>query len=250
MAVFTIQQTGEKVSTTWRELFTIQFKHAWFETTTENFLSKGIRIVPDEDTQQLFTGHKIRYRFFGSSLVCFMQCIPFNPPDDEPKIPFVTVGSDLTIRFLVFSSSDFADKTFVVPTGSKQVYLFTNKVNNQSGGQLMLTSPFENYSPATDYPVGSVVQSGSQLYGAIMSSAGADNIPLSDTDYWKLLPTAPVVNNADLQDRATVKNDIACFAVIDLYKNGTTNNSYRLFDTNDQIFKPAPVFTIQFASRP
>jgi hypothetical protein len=77
----------------------------------------------------------------------------------------------------------------------------------------------------------------------------ADGIALSDTSFWQNLgATDQVVNNADLFDNTVVKPSAVCFAVIDIYKNGTVNNSYKVFDTGDKLFKPAPVFTIKFDS--
>jgi hypothetical protein len=250
MGLFPIQQVDETVRTIWRELFTIKFLHSGFETPNENFLPKGIQVVPDGATQQLFTDQKIRYRFFTNSLVCFIECTPFNPPAPEPKVPFIPIDGDLHIRFLVLSSGAFAANTYVVAAGSKQTYQFSNKGNNQSGGFIFLTSPVENHSGSSDYGIGTVVQNGGNLFAALKTVAGADGIAISDTAFWKQLqPAEQVVNNADIQNTVTVNPDATCFAVIDMFKNGTTNNSYRLFDTSDQLFNPAPIFTIKFASR-
>jgi hypothetical protein len=250
MGLFPIIQVGEQVRTTWRELFSIKFLHAGYENPNENFLSRGIQIIPDEATQQLFAAQKMRYRFYTNTLVCFIECVPFNPPAAEPKIPFIPITGDWKIRFLVLSSSAFAANTFVVAAGSKQTYQFTNKTNNQSGGLVFLTAPVENHATSNDYEMGTVVQSSGNLFASLKTVAGADNIAISDTNFWKQLqPLEQVVNNADLQNNSVVKPATTCFAVIDMYKNGATDNSYRLFDTNDQLFNPAPVFTIKFASR-
>jgi hypothetical protein len=250
MGLFPIRQMGEAIKTTYRELFTIKFLHGGYETPQENFLSKGIRIIPDGATQQLFIDHKINYRFFTNTLVCFIDCIPFNPPADEPKVPFVPVSGNLHIRFLMLASEAFAANTYVVAAGSKQTYQFTNQVNNASGPFVFLTAPVETHSNSKDYKTGTLVQNGGNLFTALKTVPGPDNIAISDTSFWKQLqPAEQVVNNADIKDNAVVNADATCFAVIDLFKSGTTNNSYRLFDTSDQLFNPAPVFTIKFANR-
>src|SRR5687768_14020183 len=100
MGLSQILQAGESVKTTWRELFTIHLLHFGYESINENFLSKGIRIVPYSSTQQLFTNQKIRYRHFTNALVCFIASKPLNPPADEPKVPFIPISGDLHIRFL------------------------------------------------------------------------------------------------------------------------------------------------------
>ena len=250
MTLFAIKQTGESVRTIYRELFTIKFIHAGFENPQENFLSQGISIVPDQQTEQLFINHKISYRFYTNTLVGFMECSLFNPPALEPKVPFIPIVGDLHMRFLIKSSEDFGDKTYVTAAGSKHTYHFTNKINNTSGGFIFLTSPVENHSLARDYEVGTLVRSGGNLFDCIKTALAADNIAISNTTFWQQLdPVEQVVNNADLEDTPTVKPDSTCFAVIDIFKNGTVNNSYKIFDINDQLFNPAPVFTIKFKSR-
>lgn len=250
MGLFQIQQTGELVQTVYRKLFTIQFLHAGYENPNEIFLPKGIRIVPDEPTKQLFIDHKINYRFYTNMLICFIECVPFNPPAAEPKVPFIPIAGDLNIRFLVLSSGDFAGNTYVAAAGSKHTYQFSNKTNNINGGFIFLTEPVASHITTNDYEPGTLVQDGGNLYTAIKPVLGADNIAISNAAFWQQLqPVEQVVNDADLKDTATVNPSSTCFAVIDLFKNGIGNNPYKLFDSNDQLFNPAPAFTIKFASR-
>jgi len=250
MSLFEIKQVGETVSTIYRELFTIKFIHAGFENIHENFLSQAISIVPDEQTEKLFIDHKVSYRFYTNTLVGFIECALFNPPALEPKVPFIPIDGDLHLRFLVKSSEDFASKTYVVSAGSKHTYHFTNKINNVGGGFTFLTSPVENHSLAKDYEIGTLVRSGGNLFDCKRTALAADNIAISNTAFWEQLdPVEQVVNNADLEDNSTVKPDSTCFAVIDIFKDGTVNSSYKIFDIDDQLFNPAPVFTIKFKSR-
>jgi hypothetical protein len=250
MSVFQIQRVNESVRTTYRELFTIRFVHTGFETSTEKYLSRSIRIEPDKLTKQQFVDRHIDYRFYRDTLVCFIECVPFNPPVEEPKIPFVSITGDLKIRFLVLSSDEFVSKSYVVAAGSTSTYQLSNKVNNTGGGSVFLTSPVENHSPAGDYEAGTIVQDGTTLFAALKTVRGSDGISLSNASFWKPLQAIEqVVSNADLFDNATVIPSSTCLAVIDLYKNGTVNNSYKLFDSGDKLFDPAPVFTIVFKSK-
>jgi len=224
--------------------------HSGYEGPKESFINKGIRIVPDKDTALFFNNHKIDYRFYTNTLVCFIECVLFNPPAPEPKVPLLTIPADMHIRFLVTSSSDFAADTFVVATGSSKTYQFSNRINHTTGGLVLLTAPVENFSIANDYDMGTLVQDGGHLYTALKTVLAADNIPITNTAFWKKLQAVEqVVNNADLQSNATVNADTVCFAVIDIYKSGTTNSDYELFDVNDQLFHPAPEFVVQFKSR-
>ena len=245
-----IKQTGESVKTTYRELFMIKLLHARYENSFENFLQQAIAIMPDQRTRQLFIDRRISYRFYANTLTCFMECSLYNPPAPEPKVPFIPLDGDLHIRFLLTGSDDFVRATYIVAAGSRHVYDFTNKISNTGGGVVFLTSPVENHSLAGDYEIGTLVQSGGNLFTCIKTALAADSISISDTTFWHQLdPVAQVVNNADLKDTATVKPDASCLAVIDMFRNGTVDSSYKIFDTGDQLFKPAPVFTIQFKSR-
>jgi hypothetical protein len=250
MSVQTIQRVQETVSTIYQELFTIRLVHPGYETTGENFIHQGIRMVPDKETEATFAKYKISYRFYSNTLVGFMECVLVNPPAPEPKVPFRKIPADLKLRFLVTGSRDFATKTFVVAAGKTKTYQFSNTINHAVGGLVLLSAPVESYSPTQDYETGTLVQNGGHLFTTLQNVWAADNVPISNTAFWKPLQAVePVVNNADLKDNTTVQASDICFAVIDLFKSGTTNNDYRLFDVNDQLFHPAPQFTIRFKSR-
>ncbi|MBL0741136.1 hypothetical protein [Chryseolinea lacunae] len=250
MTVFKIKQVHETVATLYQELFKIRFEHLGYETPDENFLSKGLSIAPDTRTEDLFRNYHLDYRFDAGVLTCFIHCNLFNPPNAEPKIPFVTVPADLWIRFLVKASDDFSMKTYVVAAGSKQTYAFTNQINNTSGGNLFLSRGVETYVAAGDYAPGAVVSNGGQLFAALKPVLGSAGISIGNAAFWKSLqPLEQVVSKADLFDNAVVNAERECFAVIDLFRSGTVNASYRLFDV-DKLFHPAPVFTLKFIKRP
>jgi hypothetical protein len=250
MSVFTIQRVHETVSTIYQELFVIKFTHPGYENPHEDFINEAIRIVPDKSTEEVFKKYKIDYRFYTNTLVCFIECVLVNSPVREPKVPFVTIPADMQMRFLVTSSSDFAAKTYVVAAGSTHTYQFSNKINHTNGGLVLLTAPVEDYSITRDYEIGTLVQDGGNLFTTLKNVLAANHIPITDTAFWKQLQTVEqVVNNADLQSNAVVNIDSVCFAVIDMYKTGTTNSDYQLFDSQDQLFHPAPEFAILFKSR-
>jgi hypothetical protein len=235
---------------TYRQLFNVVFDHSGYQTPMDNFLMKGISIVPDEDTQQLFTSYKMDYRFFNNVLICYMQCGLLSPPTPEPKIPFVTIDGNIKIRFLVRNSGDFFNKTFVVAAGSKKIYQFSNKINNVNLPDVFLTAPVESYAAANDYDQGTIVQNGGNMFTALKTVLAANGIAITDTNFWKQITGVDqVVNNADLQDAATVDTNEDCFAVIDLYNSGTTNSSYNLFGASKELFVPAPSFKIKFKSK-
>jgi hypothetical protein len=250
MTVFKIKRVNETVRTIYQELFMIKLVHEGYEIPQEDLLYKGIFIEPDELTKRLFLDHRIEYRFYSDTLVCLIECALFNPPATEPKVPLISITGDIKFRFLVRSHDEFASKTNVVAAGSKKTYQFSNQINNISSGLVLLTHPVENYSVANDYDSGTIVQDGGNLFTSLKTVLAADSIALSDTSFWEQLQSVEqVVNNADLQPNTTVSPSSICFAVIDIRKNGTINNSYKIFDSSDTLFKPAPVFTIVFNSK-
>jgi hypothetical protein len=232
-------------------LFVLKILHKGYETPDENFLQRGLFIRPDTATQKLFNEYKMSYRFYNNTLVCFIQSSLVNPPAADPKTPLISISENIRIRFLVQTSSDFTSRTYVVSAGSKEVYQFSNQINNADGTNFYLSAPVESFSAAKDYGAGTVVQDGGHLYSALHPILASSGITIGNTTYWKPGPaTEQAVNNADLKDAATVNPDGSCFAVIDLYNNGTTNNSYKLFDGTGNLFDPAPSFVIRFESKP
>ncbi len=241
----------DTIRTIYRELFTIRFLHKSYENPQENFLNKGLTLSPDGETKDLFKKYRMDYRCFNNRLTCYVQSSLFAPPDAEPLVPFVEMEGDIRIRFLMSNSSDFFDKTYIVAAGVNKTYEFSNRVSNINGGTVFLNAPLENYSAAKDYDAGTIVQDGGILYNTKQAVPAAGGIVLTDPAYWQsVTPFEPVVNNADLKDAATVDAEEKCLAVIDIYNNGTVDNSYNLFGVSEQLLDPAPVFTIQFMNRP
>lgn len=223
--------------------------HSAYQTPLENFLSVAMSVTVDTNTKELFKNYKMNFGFYDDTLVCFIQCSPSNPPAVEPKVPSVKIDGDIKMRFLIRSTADFFNKTFTVPAGNRSIYQFSNKINNVSGGVNFLTAPVEPHQVAKDYDGDTIVEDGGFLYTSKKAVKAADNIPITDTNFWKILQaTEQVVNNADLLDAASAGTDENCFAVLDMYNSGTTNNSYKLFDSGAKLFNPPPSFTIKFES--
>jgi hypothetical protein len=242
---------ADTINQIFAHLFVVKILHKGYETPDENFLQKGLFIRPDTATQQLFHEYKMSYRFYNNTLVCFIQSSLANPPAADPKTPLISIIENIHIRFLVQTSSEFTGKTWVVSAGSKQVYQFSNQINNTDGTNFYLNAPVENFSAAKEYGAGTVVQDGGLLYSALQPIPASSGIAIGNGNFWKAgVATEQAVNNADLKDLAAVKPDGDCFAVIDLYNNGTTNNSYKLFDGSGNLFDPAPSFVIRFESKP
>ena len=241
---------ADTISQFFARLFVVKFMHTGYETPDENFLQKGIFIQPDKATQHLFDEYKMSWRFFNNTLICFIQSSLVSPPAVDPKKPLITINENINIRFLVRTSSEFTGRTWVVSAGSKQVYQFSNQINNTDGTNLFLSAPMETFSSAKDYSAGTVVQDSGHLYSALQPILASGGIAIGNTAYWKPgVATEQSVNNADLKDLSVVKPDDSCFAVIDMYNNGTTNNSYKLFDGTGNLFDPAPSFVIRFESK-
>jgi len=236
------------VSTIYKELFTVKLLHSGYETAGVSTISNALTIEPDPATKSLFNGYQVDFRFINNALVCFTRSKLFAPPAKEPKIPFTVFSGAIRMRFLFFSSSDFLHRTYVAATGSKNIYLFSNKISNVQGTDKFISKVIEVYAAAKDYDAGTIVKKATQLYTALQPVKAIDNIQISNTQYWKKInPLEQVVNNADLTDITLVNPGENCFAVVDIYNSGTASNSYNLFGTNTQLL--SPVYTIRFKSK-
>ncbi len=119
----------DSIQTIYKELFTIKFFHDNYGSSHHNSLSDDIRILPDEQTKKLFTNFIMDCRLLDNAFVCFIRCILFNPPNKEPKIPFVKFPDNQRYRFLLQAGSNFFKTTIIDIVGSKQVYQFSNRKN-------------------------------------------------------------------------------------------------------------------------
>lgn len=106
------------------------------------------------------------------------------------------------------------------------------------------------YDATSDYSAGTIVQEGAQLFQTLQPVAGSDNIPVSDPAYWEeILPVEQLVNNADLQGADLLELEDVCFAVIDIFNSGTTNNVYNLFVVGPDNQLRSPVYNVRFKSK-
>lgn len=236
------------ISTIYKELFQIKLVHKAFNNANGTQLFQQVTAVPDNETQQLFSRLSIGYKCVNDTIICFIQSQLVAPPAKEPKTPFVNIAGDVKFRFLLTASSGFFNKTYVATTGSKVVYYFTNKINHVESAKTYISKTIDPYSIAKSYDAGIIVSSGGEPYATIQPVNSADAIPLSNANFWKkILPLEPMVNNADLADTAIVKPATNCFAVIDVFNNGTTNASYNLFGGAKEIL--SPVYVLPFKSK-
>lgn len=240
----------DTINLLYQELFSVRFLHTGYGTPVSNMLSKSIWMSPDANTQKLFAGFDMGYRMLGDTLVCFIRSLLFAPPATDPKVPFNRFTGDVRIRFLIFASQDFMNRTEVVATGKNQVYQFTNRIDNVISSDIFISRPIGLYNASNDYDAGTIVQQGGQLFVALQPILGSENIPITDVAFWReISPVEQLVNNADLEEPASIELEEACFAVIDIHNNGTTNNSYDLFVAGPDNQLRSPVYSIRFKSK-
>jgi len=250
-----ISATLETIRTIYKELFTIRFVHAGYGFPRTPVISEDIIIEPDENTKQFFHNFNMGYHFSSDTLLCFLHTDLVAPPAREPQKPHLSFIGDVRLRFLIKNTTDFTRKSYAVSTGSKWVYLFSNKINNVLPANppaipvdlVFLSKQFENHSIAKDYQEGTIVRKGGQLYAALKTVLAADTIPETDTNSWKPIgPMEQLVNNADLENVNTVEADEKCFGVIDIYNTGTSSTSYDLFEAGPDQKLRSPIYTIPF----
>ena len=239
------------INVLYHELFSIKFLHDGYGIPMSNTIANDIKLYPDADTEKLLAGHDIRYRVLNETLVCFMRCKLFAAPAKEPTVPYIPFSRNVRIRFLMYTTSAFMQKTFIVATGVKRIYQFSNLINNANPDGKFIGRSIESYAASGDYDAGTIVDQGGHLFASIKPMLGIQNIAINDTDYWKEITTAvtPLVNNADLVDPLTADVNEPCFAVLDIHNNGTTNLSYDLFSAGPDRTLKSPVYTIRFKNK-
>lgn len=238
------------INTLYEALFSVRFLHTGYGIPVSNTISKDIRFFPDEDTKKLFSGFNIAYRLLDDTLICFMRSRLFAPPNTDLKVPFIPFLGNVRIRFLMYTTQQFMNRTVAVATGKEQVYEFSNQINNVIDTNRFISQPISIYNVANDYDAGAIVQQGGQLFAAIQPLVGSDNIPITDLAYWQeITPVEQLVNHADLQEPSTLELEENCFAVIDIYNHGTTNSGYDLFVTGPDNQLRSPVYNLRFKSK-
>ncbi len=236
------------IRTIYKELFNIRLVHKAFASANGSEIFNQLTVTPDEETKVLFDRLEIGYRCVDDSIVCFVRSELVSPPAKEPKTSFVTFDADVKVRFLLSASPSFLSKTYAVATGSSEVYYFTNTINNIQSANLYLTKVIESYNAVKSYDEGTIVNSGGEPFVTLKPVNAADSISIGNTDFWKkILPAEQVVNNADLADANVVKPNRTCFAVIDVFRTGTTNATYDLFNGSENLM--SPVYVLPFKSK-
>lgn len=236
------------ISTIYRELFQIKLVHNAFTNANGLQIFDQVSAAPDNDTQKLFDGLSIGYKCVNDTIICFIQSQALTPPAKEPQEPFVNIDGNIRIRFLLSASNGFLNKTYVANTGSKVVYHFTNQINNVESAKKYISKVVAAHDILNSYDAGTIVTSAGEPYVTLQPVNSADAIAISNANFWKkVLPAEQVVNYADMADTATVKPAANCFAVIDVFNNGTTNAGYNLFGAANEIL--SPVYVLPFKSK-
>jgi hypothetical protein len=238
------------ISTLYENLFSIRLLSTGEQSPSSTMFSQTIRIIPDQSTERLFSDYNISLRLFDDLAVCFIRSRLFAPPAREPKVPFVSFIGEIRIRLLMYVSQNFLNHAVVVANGKDRVYHFSNRLNSVIDSDLFISRPIEVYDAAGDYGQGTIVEEGTQLYQSLAPVFGSESIAISDTEFWQeITPVEQMVNNADLQDASTLEVDDFCFAVIDIYNSGTTNNVYNLFVPGPDNQLRSPVYNLRFKSK-
>ena len=233
---------------TYKELFTIKLQHSGYASATGSVLFNKLNVVPDTETEILFSRYGIGYRLINDSIVCFIRTEYMAAPEREPKKPYISVNEDFILRFLITTQTEFINSTFITAAGKEAVYHFTNKADNVQSGKSLLTKPLENFIISRSYDQGTLVSNAGALYTSLQPVNASAVIPITDTNYWKkVLPLEQVANNADLKPVTIVKPEKSCLAVIDVYTNGIPNNAYEVFGAGGKLL--SPIYTISFKSK-
>ena len=111
-----------------------------------------------------------------------------------------------------------------------------------------LNQQIEAFDISKDYLAGTIVEDVGDMYAARKTISHLDNIPITNEDNWEDVGDRgdQWVNNKDLVNVTDVRPADSCFAVIDIYYTGTTDD-YKLFNLSGQLL--SPVYTLSLKSR-
>lgn len=163
------------MKTSYRILFSIQILHDYY-TQIESF--DDIEIIPTDKSKSILNGNRILYRFLKNKFTALIEV-------DGDK-PFVNIDSDTNLRFILrLKNPSFTNisgvKLFDI---NNRVYYFSNRSDNDSGNTLYLSNRIPGHDPGEDYEVGSLVQSGPDIYEAITDNT---TLPPPGSGWRKLL---------------------------------------------------------------
>jgi hypothetical protein len=233
----------------YHELFTIRFLHEGFNAAHNSFISDGIRIEPDKETETILANLGITYRIYSDSFVCFIRSKRVAPPANQPQLPYIENKEETRLRFLMYASNVLISKTFVAHAGGKSMYYFSNRTNNIDPGppaNIYLHRKIQPFNISKDYLEGTIVEDIGDMYAARKSVNHIHNIAITNEEFWEDVGDADDqwVNNADLETTAFVQPSENCFGVIDIFNTGTVNG-YHLFNGAGQLVSPVYILSLK-----
>jgi len=113
----------------YEELFSIVFSHDSFNVIRESRLSDELSIIPDKNTEKLFSKHCIGFSFSDNKFICYIQCKKQTDAGGEFKTAFILPASNLKFRLLLNASSNFMKRTVNDPGSTGNAYYFNNRQN-------------------------------------------------------------------------------------------------------------------------
>ncbi|MCB0725936.1 MAG: hypothetical protein KDD00_00620 [Ignavibacteriae bacterium] len=146
------------MKTSYRILFTILIQHDFY-TQAESF--DDIEIIPTLKSRSAFEGNRILYRFVKNRFTAMIEV-----DGDEP---FVNINSDTKLRFILkLKNPSFSNFSGIKLFGlNDRIYYFSNRSDNETGNVLYLSKSIPGHDPGDEYEVGSLIQSGQDVFEAI-----------------------------------------------------------------------------------
>ena len=159
----------------YRTLFAIELLHSYFADTK----SRGIRIVPTADCERALRRHRMTFRQVGNRTYVLGWC-------DADSVPLVTIDPATVFRFYLVVDEPSFHQYAALPTEltSNSRFYLSNLSGNSANSRRYLTSPNDTFDAGSDYGVGELARTGTNLFESIKSVDADPGNTTGDTEFW------------------------------------------------------------------
>jgi hypothetical protein len=160
----------------YRTFYAIDLLHTYFS----DLKSRGVRVVPTEDCVRTFQRHRLTFREVGNRTYILGWL-------DEESRPIVTIDPSVVFRFyLVATTPEFFQFTSLPfdPSAGEALYL-SNLSDNSANGRLYLSMSNAAFAAASDYDLGDLAVSGTDVFECVRSHGGSGANVVTDGEHWQ-----------------------------------------------------------------
>lgn len=232
------------------KLFSIEFLHDFYRDTADAFrdnllreaILQDISVRPDDATQQIMNGYRIKYKVQKNKFLCFVQTMAsIDSSGGNPKItvinkPKVNFDENTVLNFRIsLNSSRFLNNSNLRRLKSNDTILqFGNASGNKKDVLLSLSQKIPVYKTADTYTIGMLAtNAGSLSFEAIKDSDPAHPQNTTKIQFWShITDFIQYVNQADLVNDTTNQK---CFGLISISFKKNLANDFSLLKKSNAV---------------